>query len=285
MAFYEPHPVNASTGLGFVITPDARVADPFTASNITWTEIVNSTTEDWAGLWVDYQVGTKAGIILLAKGSAASEVIFWSHPTKISSNMSTKAAYCPIPLPSGTRISVGASTNTTVVDLTGSIVGIPSTNFDAEPTWTVFESGPYDLTASTSYGSPPLADPGGTINTKGSYTEASQLGTNGSNNVINGDDIDQVYDYFGMLLFDNGTSVQTEQNRLIDVAYGAAASEVIYMADRQSRVSSIEHTSSGVLPTLVPWGRAIGDRISFRGQSSITGATARLIGICLFGVR
>lgn len=285
MPFFNPQPVVAASSTAFSISAQIRIGNPFNAASVTWTEIENSTAEAWAGFFLTSDGSQIRGIGLIAKGAASSEVIIASFPTLSTQKTPQRTMYIPIPVAAGTRLSVGASSSTTAT-FRGQVVGVPSSNFSAEPAFTVMESGPYNLAGgSGSYANWASFDPGGTANTKGSYSELSFTGGSNANNVLNGDSLANSLDYIGLMLSDNFGVAQTSQYRLIDVAYGAAASETIILPDAWSRVGSSEQSTAIGSPLWVPWGRASGDRMSARGQSSITDATDRICTTLMFGVR
>lgn len=285
MAFFDAQPVTSASSTGFSFSTQTLVADPFTASNITWTEVENSTSEAWGGFYVVQSGFNAHGIVLIATGAASSESIIASMPFGASYQLGSSLTYVPIPVASGTRISIGGSTQAAAT-CRGQIIGIPSTNFDSTPSFTVMESGPYDLeNDAATYGRFAKIDPGGTANTKGSYTEISVSGTNAANNVIQGDSLGQSYDWLGMRFGENWNNAQTVQNRLWDVAHGAASSETIFAADFWDRLDALERVALGTEIVWVPWGRASGDRISARMQCDITDANDRIGSLCLFGLR
>jgi len=286
MADYDAQPVNAGTSKGFGFSSQSRVAAPFTESNMTWVEVENSTAADWAGFTITLNANNAAwaysGIFFVAKGAASSEVRLATVPVTSGYRMSSITMYVPVPIPAGTRLSVSSS-SATAQTLSGQLVGVLSANFDAEPAFTVYESGPYDLSASTAYGKWVDVDPGGTANTKGSYTEISYTGH--TNNVLNGDSLANAYDYFGFMVNGNFNTAQRPADFLLDFATGAATSEVIYGADI-NQVSTSGERSTQLNPIEVPTLVAISTaRISVRAQSSTTDAIDRIRGVLLFGVR
>ena len=286
MANFDAQPVNAGTSIEYTITADVRVAAPFTESNLTWVEVENSTAADWAGFYIinvsNTLAATTPGMLFVAKGAAASEVRIAVIPTNISRTIPAYTQYIPVPVPSGTRLSVAASTEAART-VYGQLVGVLSADFDAEPTYTAFESGPYDLTAGATYGEWTEIDPGATINTKGSYTEISQ--TSHTNNILNGDSLANTYDYFGFMIGDNFWTSARNQGGLVDLATGATSSEVIFAPDIASRVTSQEF-SSNTCPIMTKMTAATsGTRISARMQASTNDVTDRIRGVLLFGVR
>jgi hypothetical protein len=283
MSNFDAEPVNLGASYGANFSSDVRVADPFTASNLTWTEIEDSTSSAWGGFWFYHGLTVgRAGMVLVAVGGVGSEVIIASFPAFNATAQGFKM-FVPIPVASGSRISLAASMADTST-IRCQLVGVKSSAFDAVPTWTVMESGPYDLEDNLStYGKGPSIDPGASSNTKGSYTELSVTGTNSSNNVLQGDSIGADYDYFGTLAHDNYNVSASNAYKLLDVATGAVSSEVISMGDVHHRTNGSESLSTQVMWD--PGGISTGTRVSARAQADDTDATDRLVGVTMFGLR
>jgi len=286
MADFDAQPVNAGTSKGFSFTSQLRVAAPFTASNMTWVEAENSTAADWAGFYISVTQGVGlsgfAGIFFVAKGAAASEVRVASVPAIMGVKANAHMQYVPIPIPSGTRLSVSCTTETAAVHH-GQIIGVLSANFDAEPAFTVYDTGPYDLSNTTTYGHWVAVDAGATADTKGSYTEVSY--TSHTNNVLNGDSLASTYDYFGLTMNGNFNLSQATAYFFSDFATGAAASEVIYGGDLSLETTAQEKISYNTPLEVRTAVATSGTRISARCQSSITNSVDRIIGVLLWGAR
>lgn len=279
--FFDAQPVTTATSTGFAISsPAVRATDPWDTTAFSWTEIENSTTEAWGGFYVA-TISPPKGMIQIAKGAASSEVIIATLPLKTYANADCMNTYVPVPVASGTRLSIRATVEATGT-IEGQVIGIPSTNFDAEPSFTVLETGPYNLNNTTNYGEGVEIDTDGTANSKGSWTELSNANTN---NVIQGDSLGQSYGYLGLLFHDNANPAQTTQTRLWDVALGASGSETLIAENFHDIVMNTERGALGSAVMWVPWGRASGDRISARLQSTDTNANDRKGSLFLFGVR
>ena len=285
MANFNPQPVDLANSRAAQFAAKVLVADPFTASNLaSWIEIENSTAEAWGGFYVYQGVVSQSirGILFIATGAASSEVIIASMPIS-SATKNSYSMYVPIPIASGTRVSIAASCSAALT-LTAQVIGVKSSAFDAEPAFTVLESGPYDLeNNAATYGKGKSVDPGSTVDTKGGYTEISVSGTNAANNVIQGDSLAQTYDWFGVLSHDNYNNSQSNINKLVDVATGEVSSEVIFMPDMYERRNSNESQSNGVIWD--PGGQTSGTRISARAQADDADAVDRLGTVILFGLR
>lgn len=277
-------PVGANTSDSSCTTAPVGIstADPFTASNVTWEEAIGSTSENWAGFTINaFFSVVRPAILQIAIGAVSAEVIIATLPLSLARAVYANSYYIPIAIPSGTRVSIGGHCALSG-NIVCQIVGQPSSDFDSDPSFTVMESGPYDLDDYTNllwrY------DPGGTANTKPGYEELSLTGgTNRSNNVINGDSLAQSYDYLGWHLAEINT-FQSDHNRLWDLARGAVSSEVVFASNYHQFVSGFENTST-VGVQWDKWGRASGDRISVNMQSSGINDTDRLGTAVLFGLR
>jgi len=282
MANFEERPVASI----FIINPDLRVAAPFTPSNLTWVEVDASTAAAWASFYVMIFSSTSGnsntGILFVGVGAASSEVIIASMPLSAGYRNTCFNMPIPIPIASGSRVSVAISSQA-VGAVTGQVIGLPSADFDAEPAFTVFESGPYNLTNSVDYGKWPEVDPGATSNTKGAYAEISF--TSHTNNVLNGDSLANTYDWFGYSMNANHNTVMSGNSGFMDVATGAAASEVIFAKDIYAAYTILEISPFHV-PLITHTGVATsGTRVSARMESNSTNDPDRKRGVLLFGAR
>lgn len=267
------------------VAADVRPADPFTASNVTWVESISSTSNAWAGFYISHHdISALNGILLVATGATSSEVIIASMPVRQSHKGYKFAMYVPIPVASGTRISVAVASSAADTLQRIFVVGVNSSIFDAEPTWTVMESGPYDLEDdAATYGKWGVIDAGAVASTKGSYDDVVTTGTNSANNLIQGDSLGQTYDWLGILINDQLNISQSNGSCLIDVASGAVSSEVAFGTDLDNRKNSDEQNWNSIYWT--PSGASSGTRISARASASTTDAVDRISGCLLFGVR
>lgn len=285
MAFLTPLDGNTADSTATSISWDLRPADPFTNTGLTFTQITASTSEDWSGFYVSSAQGSP-GILTIWTGASSSEVLIASMPGK-NPMLAQDAVfmYVPIPVPSGTRLSVAFASAGTATINEVQISGVPSSNFSVEPTFTNMDCGPFLLSGSgVTYADSATVDPGGTANTLGSYTELSHTGGgNDANNILNGDSLGQTYEYLGFLFSDNKQN-QTEQDRLWTLAHGAASSEVDFITELYDRLHNAETNMLNHV-IWIPWGRSSGDRISARMQCSITDAADRLGQVWIFGLR
>lgn len=102
-------------------------------------------------------------------------------------------------------------------------------------------------------------------NTKTAWTEFSHVGETG--NVLNGDSLPHQYKYLGLWIGGSGRADSADVNLLIDLAYGAAASEVPFLENYYYQLARYTyHTADGHI-LWMPWNRPAGDRISIRIQA------------------
>ena len=277
---------NTATSRGYTVAADIRVADPFTESNLTWVEVTGSTAADWTGFYLTIGGGSGTsgikGMVFVATGASASESHVTVLPTMPSLRTQNWSMYVPIPIAAGTRVAIAVSAEASRTYV-GTVTGVLSANFDAEPTYTIMESGPYDLSNTTTYGQWVTVDPGATGNTKGSWVEVSQ--TSYTANVLNGDSLANSYDYFGALFNDNFNAASSTAYGLGDIATGAAASEVTRLGNLDAYQTQNEQgINTTPIITNVTFATST-TRISARCQCSITNTTDRIRGVLLFGVR
>lgn len=212
-------------------------------------------------------------------GPSGSEQVIIANLT--NTGFSTAVTQCsdvrwafPCQIASGTRIAARmASSNSSADEL-----AIQVTLFDGG--WNVMEGSSgfvdtYGFVSGSTIGT--AIDPGGTANTKGSY---SQLTASTS------------YDLLGFILgYD--TQAQTTGSTstfqvLLDIAVGAGGSEIVILPNipltickSTTRLFNISPWKTAFLPIAIP----AGTRIAARAQASVNTATARVFGLTLYGVR
>ena len=284
MANFDAQPVNTGTSASLSFTSQVRVAAPFTEANMTWIEVENSTGSDWAGFNIQTTLNQAGimGMFLVATGAASSEVMNTVIPITTSYRDWASPQFIPIPIASGTRVAVAASCNFAAT-VYCQIVGVLSSNFDSEPNFTKYYTGPYNLTnTSADYGKWVELDPGATVNTKSSYIEISQ--TSHTANVLNGDSLGDTYTDFGFIIGDNFNTANRLSGAFVDVAVGAVSSEVIWAADIHSLMTVNEQTIIRT-PLIVPTTDAsAASRWSARIQCGTNDDPDRKRSILLFGV-
>ena len=128
---------------------------------------------------------------------------------------------------------------------------------------------PYGADTSDSGGM--AVDPGGTVDTKGAYSELAASTTYPIKQLM-------------LVIGGRGNTTQLTQRVLIDVAIGGAGSEQIVFPD--IGYGANVGTDLGIPLVVGPYPVDIpaGTRLAVRAQSSINNATDRLFDACLYGV-
>lgn len=236
-----------------------------------YTEAIASTSEEVTSLRLYYEGGAGANqdsLVDIAIGAAASEVVIVSN-LALSRPGSIENGPCwvdiPIHIPAGTRVAVRRQDSTGG----GSIVmGLICQTGKALTYGRSFSKAvTYGVNTGDSGGT--SIDPGGSANTKGSYVQLTASTT-------------APIRYLILCLQGQTNAVRTFSRFLIDVAIGAAASEVVLLQDIPAVASG---NSDYVVPTWAAFEVSIpaGSRIAVRAQASITDATDRLFDISLVG--
>lgn len=200
-------------------------------------------------------------IVALATGAASSEVDFveFMIPKMGIAFGVMMTVELPFTIAASTRIS--ARTKAALGNHTVRLLATLNTE-DAYGTSTENET----IGISNSEGT--AIDPGGSADTKGSYVELT---------ASTGMDYDLIIVQMGH----NNNTVASAANWLVDIATGAAASEVVAIPDIYHGVSIFECPPSchAFYHTI-----ASGTRIAVRAQCDITDATDRIFDIVLIGV-
>jgi len=283
MAIITGYPATTASSDGGSITSNGYMADPFTASNVTWTEVIASTVVSYAALQI-LVLSNNHGMFHVAVGASGSEQRILTVPLF---NENRTPVYYELPTPeiaAGSRISVGAVTySAATIDY--QIRPIVTSVFDAAPTFTVLDCGPFDLAnSSTTFGRGITIDPGATANTKGAWAEMSNAY---ANNVLQGDSLANSYSWFGPVVrpYDKWTS-DVEVNWLWDLGVGASGSEVAQIENAWTVHPTYSRGALGAMgPQAAPLSATTGDRVAMRCQSNVTVAGERELECFLFGIR
>ncbi len=198
----------------------------------------------------------------IAIGAAGSEQIIANQ--LITNELGFWYGY-PCSIPSGTRIAarIQSQTASDITDV--SVICFDGAHTQIEGTAGVDSIG---FVAASTQGT--TIDPGAVANTKGAY---AQLVASTSR------------DYMGfMLCCDslNATPVSVSRT-LLDIAVGAAASEVVILSNYQCFRQLNTTAAPGATP-FFPIGIPSGTRVSARAQSSNNGSPQRTFGLTLYGV-
>lgn len=265
-----PYYPQSATGLGYISYPagPTAVASTITAggSNNTkgsYVEFVSSSPFAANYIFINVITASGTGTFLLdiATGGSGSETVIIPNilvDRQTSASGHTGAGFwaIPISIPAGTRISARCQSSVLSQTLEVAITIVAAGGNAGPTTWT--NNGA--LTAS-SLGT--QVDPGATINTKGAYSQM----------VASTAAVTQIM----MIQFSNrGLNVAASARWCVDIATGAAASEVVLVPDLRftsSDAVAIPSTPrSFTLLTYIP----AGTRIAVRASCSSNDASYRI---------
>jgi len=232
-----------------------------------WTEVVASTSEEtyWLQLVTLPILADENFLIDIGVGAAASEVVKIANiPVFLNTPVSSPVVISPMPLtiPSGSRVSIRVQ-STTANDSLQFMLFLSNNNEFG----TSSENETIGALTASSKGTP--VDAGGTVNTKGAYAELSSS-------------ISIDYNYIVVMIGNNDNNTQVNGTFLVDVADGAAASEVDRVSNTMFNSSTSELASSAQ-----PFFQSFtsGSRVSSRVQSTVTDATDRVIDVAIIGFK
>lgn len=204
---------------------------------------------------------TRSSIIEIATGAASSETPLFEVilPGDAATNGKGLHMTIPITIASGTRIAARSrsSVGSTALRVTGTI-----SDEDSFGTGSAAEL----LTANTTKGT--VIDPGGTANTKGSWTQMTASTSH---------DYDMIFVFVGH----NNNNLSSTARWLIDIGTGAASSETVVVPDLLKGIGIFEGPNT-IFPIYV--NIASGTRVAVRAQCNITDGTDRQIDVGILGV-
>ena len=212
-----------------------------------WVQLVASTARDSQGFWVYVWPDTGATgftSVDIGIGAAASETVIAPDlfHGKQTLNCGMTRIFIPLSIPAGTRVAARAQTS--VANQTPYVhISLCTGELAVHGRATT-----YGFTAASTTGV--TLDPGGSAYTKGSYAEIAASTSN---------DIKSFY----VLMTGDGTDGGTSRIAL-DVAVGAAASEVIIVPDHvaYSYTGGINEVALGPFYHAIPAGSRIAARVS-----------------------
>lgn len=265
------YPQNA-TGLNYVTYPAGPTATGTSLTSSASTNTKGSYAQFTASLGftanaievnvIAGQANPRAFLLDIATGAAASEVVVVPNLmvdntlNTAGSHTAASAFFIPLAIASGTRVAarVQCSTGSQSIEVSltfaaaGGVAGVSSVSN-------------YGANTGTSGGV--QIDPGGTIDTKGSYAQITSS-TSG------------VAQWVALNLGTRGNAAPSSARWCVDLATGAAASEVVLIPDARFVIG----TNPG---TMVPRSKAFltyiasATRIAARASCSINDATDRLV--------
>lgn len=242
----------------------------------SFVELSSSTPIDADGFYLFIGGGGSSvpcALVDIAIGAAAAEqVIVPNVAFGNLNNRQTYAIYFPVPIPAGTRIAARTQAATGSTNNTFSILLVKGGLLVPGSLGRVVD---YGTTLASSRGT--VVDPGGSANTKGSYSELTAATTSPIKAIL--------------LMVGNGMASgdrTADADWFLDIAIGAAASEQIVAPDIHVAMDDGATGVPGVpqspfwLPVEIP----VGERISVRAQSDVNtdGDGVRDLYVSILGV-
>jgi len=234
-------------------------------SKSAWSELISSTSADSISMLLVLRGPIDQGCVFdIGIGAASSEVVIVADQmVSESSQAGFRYTYrtFPMAIASGSRVAVRAQA---VIAGTPSVyVAIYLFANDFDGTDAVSTMFTYGITGARGT----QVDPGGTVNTKGAWTEI----------VASSDALSFLSFVVG--LGDN--TAAAEEDFLFDIATGGAGSEVVIVENLV--VKSRPSESDSYSPVPLTQSIANGTRLSVRSQSTTNDATDRLFDVALYG--
>ncbi len=231
-----------------------------------WVEFSASTPFDAVGVLMFFSLPGPAGrLIDLGVGGAGSEVVVVENILRtVGGTFSADHIFLPIAIPQGSRLALRqqSTTGSHVSEVTLMLVAgnfAHSSGFHRATTYG----------AATADSGGVSVDPGGTINTKGAYSEIAAATARAAKSVL-------------LLIGNWANTAMSNAAWLIDIAVGAAGSEVVVAAD--VFVTSFTGSDS-IVPgaILLPISIPAGARLAVRAQCNSNDATDRLLDAVIIG--
>lgn len=259
------------TGATYSVT---ATADASAHTKGTYVEIVASTASNVSRLWVLCTGGSANSYYLadIAEGAAASESdiindVFVHMGTDSSGTYAGCAAWTPydVDIASGTRLSVRCQSSTG-----GSNIGFAFILED-RALGTLTDPATYGTVAASSRGT--QIDPGGTADTKGSWTEIT---------ASTSAEIDALAVMFG--LGTSGETLAANQTWKVDIGTGGAGAETVVIPDITVR-GTVGIDAAHPAVVRFPVSIAASTRIAARCQCSVNTAADRLLAVTIIGMQ
>lgn len=234
----------------------------------SWVQMIAATSYEANGFYIFLRGATNSCDYMydIGIGAAASEQVIVENMTFSCQALRVAAGvYIPLRIPTGSRISIRAQSNPGGSGALFTIYLVANGLKDAEGF-----SRAVTLGANTADSGGVGVDPGGTINTKGSYAEIDAA-------------IPMSIGWLIICITNRNNATVTTNTGLLDIAIGAGGSEQVV-------ISSLAYVIDAGIDTPEPqyYGFPIsipaGSRISARAQCSINDATDRLIDVNLVGL-
>jgi hypothetical protein len=243
------------------------------ATNVkgSWVQLIASTSFEVTGIIVHPTMagGSTDVLIDIGIGAAAAEVVVIENLyTGTAAAATSQGAwyYVPICIPMGTRIAARAQG---VAASTSPRVNLTLIGQGFDPSQPLGICTTYGAATADSGGT--SVDPGGTLNTKGAWSQITASTTYGISALL--------------IAFPNQVNTtRTGCTWLVDIGIGAASSEIVLIPDlllyASTAVDVVIPQSFGPIPCSIP----AGTRLAVRAQCSIIDATDRLFDAIIYGV-
>lgn len=219
----------------------------------TWTELIASTAYDTAFVVAYLMGGNQNFLVDIGIGASGSEVVLIPnlHQTLGAPGLTTQnfcfSYSCPVAIPKGTRIAARCQDGTGARTIQVSLLLVA-----ASPYLRGYQRVEMLNNSGSTVGG---VDPGATANTKGSY---SQLTASSS----------FTYKAIIPMVFAQSAAPAADATGLVDIAIGAAASEVVVLANIPYSVEASAANRLATALPLVPIMIPSGSRIAARAQCS-----------------
>lgn len=260
--------LDANAGDSSATTLTTGAADTKSA----YVEVVASAAEAYDSFFVKFSMieTLSDAVIDIALGAAASEVdLVNDFLVEGIRQCGVSYAWFPIPIPAGSRVSARMATARVAGSMEISVIGMVNTSLSRCALQGTSGLDTMGFNSGDTGGI--QIDPGGTINTKGAY---SQIVASTAH----------AYKYLGIAIGSQDNITQTQAEYLIDVAVGGAGAESDIFSNLQMTASA---GLDGHTPAyrFLPCENLIGSsaRLSVRAQSSTNDATDRLFDVILYG--
>lgn len=253
---------NTSGSVGTVVTASGT-------ANVkgSWTQLVASTEFTSSRLMVMIVSNNLTTYLLdIGVGGAGSETILIPDIHYSGSNLFPFIVDVPVGVPAGSRLAARVASATASAAMSVSACAIAGGSSDPSALSRVVT---YGALSASSKGT--AVDPGGTVNTKGSWVEFSSSTAVAHKGLLIG-------------VGNNNNTAASSGSWLVDVGIGAAGSELVAVPDFRVAATTVESVTPSASP-FVPVSIPAGSRLAMRAQSNLSvDTTDRVLSFVLHGV-
>jgi hypothetical protein len=235
-----------------------------------WTQLLSSAPFDVGGIlfggYFTHTSGLQHALVDIGIGASSSEQVLipdvaWQRQS--SSGKPSPATLFPCRIPAGTRIAARYQSSTA----SGSTLAASATLLPAGGAYPIRSGKAVVLGANTTTSRGLQVDPGGTVNTKGSYAELTSSHAHASQ--------------WAVLSAMNEDSGGAAPSWLVDLAIGGAGSEIVVIPNLLIAGFQDVEASGGIHRIFIPLALQAGVRIAARAQCNVNGAQGRLLALTL----